>query len=331
MRRSLASWLWVLGGGLVALLDARSPALARPTVKGTLRDGGGGAFVANGFRDSIRDADAECDGLCTFSIYYGNRACVRCMIGPGAEYCTPDYVDGCVEHILGPCGTANPHVTVTVPQAPGRAGRRQVDVDGVRYVLRCRSRKQCSPTATLPRAAGTELTGDWTLTETTSATDCPSNVAESATTRFASSQLRLIQADDALSACGPSANFPFSFGGAVSADGILLTSAGGVHGKEGGLTIGPMSSLDYARTISGGQAQADGSIPVSESWTFYPSTFELGPVVCTRTATAVLTPIRVPCASHADCLASGDACERCVQGVCTPDASCPSPYGTSAR
>jgi hypothetical protein len=178
----------------------------------------------------------------------------------------------------------------------------------------------------LPRAAGTELTGDWSLSETTSATDCPADIAAGAASRFSSSPVRLIEQNDAVAACGPSANFPFSFGGTVSADGIVLTSAGGVKGKEGTLRYGAASFLDYARTITGGQTQADGSIQVSEQWTFYPPTFELGPVVCTRTATAVLTPVRVPCTSHANCLASGP-CERCVDGACSPDVDCPSPFG----
>ena len=194
-------------------------------------------------------------------------------------------------------------------------------------MLSCRPSKQCSPTPTLPRSAGTELTGDWWLTETTSATDCPPDVAAGAASRFSSSPLRLIEQNDALAACGPSANFPFSFGSTVSSDGIVLTSAGGVKGKEGTLRYGAASFVDYARTITGGRTEADGSIQVSEEWTFYPSTFELGAVVCSRTATAVLTPVRVPCTSHGDCFASGGPCDRCVDGVCTPDADCPSPYG----
>src|SRR5262249_11117163 len=154
----------------------------------------------------------------------------------------------------------------------------------VRYVLRCRPGKHCLPTDTLPRSAGTELTGDWWLSETTSATDCPPDVAAGASSRFSSSPVRLIEQNDMLAACGPSANFPFSFGGTVAADGIVLTSAGGVKGKEGTLQYGPTSYVDYARTITGGQTQADGTIQVSEDWTFYPSTFDLGTVVCTRTA-----------------------------------------------
>lgn len=86
----------------------------------------------------------------------------------------------------------------------------------------------------------------------------------------------------------------------------------------------PALSADYAREITGGSVQADGSIEVTEQWTFYPPRFGSQPVLCTRTATATLRPVQVACESHVSCVAQ-DPCARCVEGLCTPSAVCPFP------
>ncbi len=289
----------------VLLLATGLPAAAG-TIHLTCHDGGDA--VGRGFGRHFRsaafcDLDARCDGICTFSL---NPSCLQCNLGRGCP--SPDsYYEACADHADFPCPSTFPMLAIpTRPGRPLRVGRR---CHRLRVVLTCLAAADCpspSTTTTLPPGLS-DLTGDWTITNTVVADTCPPAVAA----RFAAPthSLRLAQQGTLLLGCVDGSLF--SDGGAVTSSSFDLDT--GNH-----LEIIAPGSYDYgfSRHLSGTLPATSGQTTVMQRWTFTPGpSAPPGEVPCARTVGGVMTPIAPACGGDADCI-EREPCARCVGGAC---------------
>jgi len=267
---------------------------------GDLVEGGGHSVLSAGFCD----ADHSADGFCTFAF---NPLCPSCLLR--TRFCSPDaHAESCPGLGPMPCPSSLPHHVLPAPRREFQQTHRRIHVREGRFhasfILRCQ-RDLGSPAALRP------LSGDWMLTETGAAGDCPPDIASAVKTPPA---VRIAQTGPLVLAClnvdGSADWIP-----AVAAQGIVTESALL-------LTTGiccdadvPRTALEtYSLTLSTMSSPGGDTIQASEVAHVQPAEPLAGGVTCTKTAAVTLSRALAgaACSGDADCL-STDHCGRCKE------------------
>jgi hypothetical protein len=290
------------------LLLLAAPSRASIIVRIACADGGGDLVQTRGrtlLSEGFCDADHACDGICTFAFDPACPACLANQLSRGRDICSPDgYAESCPGIPAPPCPSGLPHIVL--PLGPkGHAHKRihfKLANEHFTFLLRCEVGRSCSAPPQSPPPGFPDVSGDWTLQETTTNTDC----APIALTDFQpSGTIRIVQNGVGLTACidpAASAQGGFSPIGEGVVSGSTLSVSAGLAGYNGVDTY--MLSLVAALPTSGMSTTA------SEQWSFRKDVPSMTPV-CTRTATATMSRLPMPpCTTDDQCI-SMDPCMRC--------------------
>jgi len=283
--------------GLATVASAR-------TIRVTCRDGTFGVLIeSEGHHRKFPDAcdfDGAADGVCAFAKDYLN---LKCAVAPG-----PACHDGSVDLVPFPCSDPN-EPRLAVPLTPGSRRARAVWVlrsEGLppnRVIFRCRAARQPVATTTSTTLAGLpSLGGEWDVVQSVSTQDCPNEVPF--LPLFTS--LRIAQTGTLLRAC---ARDYLDLRGTASSGGFVFDPRGGLE------FTGPPDYRVVA-TVSG-TVLPTGESDLRGQYDLTPGD-AMQPPPCQVVVTGALVPqVGPPCADHAECIAHGDACSRCLDGKCT--------------
>jgi hypothetical protein len=315
-----------IGRRLFVVVSVCWASLSFAAVHVTCRDGGKTATLERGnvlSRYPLCDLDAACDGVCTFSF---QPACLSCYLNltlsPG-PVCSPDASEVCAPAIdPAPCPPRTALYAVALTGAKPRTRVVRFPRDGriarSVVVLRClpAKREHCATTTTTTLSPGLpDLTGDWTLTETTVSGDCPPGLTEPVGTLLHDHpEIGILQTGNALEACGD---------GIVQTAGELSPSS---FSFDTGMCCGrsdatSMELYDFSQRLSGQLPGPGGVISVMGEWNFKRDGSPPGGASCTRTSQALLVRSQHACQTNADCIAI-DPCLRCAAGSCTHITAC---------
>lgn len=271
------------------------------TLRVTCRDGAADALAkidGHHRRLPVCDLDGAADGVCTF---YSNAIVLKCRTGGGAG--CQDVRD---DSPPPPCPFYDRPIAVPLRPGGKRTTFKHVDRPEAKRLPPERLVLQCLPaagpvatttTTTLLLPGVMNLTGDWTRMTSESTRGCPTDINNP----MLSSQLTIIQTGSALSACAS---------GFLPLEGTT---------SNGSFSFQPYGDLDTGSetnnwnvTISGTGTDT-GVVRIDERWR---TASGLTPG-CENVWEGTMTPrIGPACASHSDCIATGDPCSRCIDGEC---------------
>jgi hypothetical protein len=276
-----------LSSGLVPVVILLSATATFAVVHVTCRDGDPTARIQQGSHHAkypLCDLDNACDGVCTFSFW---RSCLGCYLKLGENTCSPDAAAfACPPAVhTAPCPPDTPTYAVSlrdtkprirVVRTP-REGRLAPKV----FVLRCLPPKpgQCAANTTTSTTIppGTpELTGDWTLTETSVVDTCPQGATSSIGVQLHDHpEVGIDQIGTDLMACGVGI---VQTSGTLSPASFLLDT--GVC-----CSVGP---YDFSQRLSGALPLRGDRTTVMGQWILTPNRTSPGIAPCSRTSTAIL-------------------------------------------
>lgn len=315
-----------LSSGLVLVVILIPATAAFAVVHVTCRDGDSTARLQQGTHHAkypLCDLDNACDGVCTFSFL---PECVSCYLKLDENTCSPDAAAfACPPAVhTAPCPPDDPVYAVAlrgtkprtrVVRTP-REGRLAPKV----FVLRCLPPKdgQCAASATTSTTLppGTpELTGDWTLTETSIMDTCPQGVTTPIGMQLHDHpEVGIDQIGTDLMACGAGI---MQTSGTLSPTGFLLDT--GVCCSVSGR---PTGYYNFSQRFSGALPLQGDQTTVLGQWIFTPNGSSPGRASCSRTSTAILQRSAPHlCQTSADCIQL-DPCLRCTSGTCAHIAAC---------